>query len=103
LIERSAKLLREKRALVKRTPTAPAGQANIAGVGDRPRATFFFYIHDRRYKVPTLSIVEADDEACARALAIDLLLETPDHTAIDVCENDRLRFSVTAAGVGQPH
>ena len=59
-------------------------------------ATFTFYIHDNRYTVPSLAIVDADDEAGARVLATDRLLESTHHTAIDVCEADVLRFSVKA-------
>jgi hypothetical protein len=58
-------------------------------------AALTLLIHDDRYKVPTLDIVEADNDA-VRALAIDRLLESSHHTAVDVYEDDCLRISVTA-------
>ena len=68
----------------------------------RPTSTFVFYIHDRRYSEPTLSIVEAVSEAAARAVAVEALLQSPHRIAIDVCENDRLKFSVTVANQRRP-
>ena len=58
--------------------------------------TFTFYIHDDRYNVPSLAIVDVGGEAEARALAADRLLKSTHHTAIDVCEEDALQFSVLA-------
>jgi hypothetical protein len=63
-------------------------------VGTR-MATFTFYIHDDRYRVPSLAIVDANDEGRARILAADRLLESTHHTAVDVYEGEELRFSVT--------
>lgn len=47
---------------------------------------FVFFIHDRRYSVPTLNFVTAPDEATARALAGQRLAETDHHLAIDVVD-----------------
>jgi hypothetical protein len=58
-------------------------------------ATFTFYIHDQRYHAPDLNIVEANSVGDAKALAIELMIQSPTHTAIDVCEGDSLKFSVT--------
>ena len=50
---------------------------------------FTFYIHDQRYTVPTLAVVEADDEELAWELAKKRLSESPFHVAIEVREGDR--------------
>jgi hypothetical protein len=60
-------------------------------------ATFTFYIHDNRYRVPNLAIVEAESVSAARAIAMDRLLQSAHHTAIDVREDECLQFSLTAA------
>jgi hypothetical protein len=58
-------------------------------------ARFTFYIHDRRYHVPDSATVEANSVGDAKAVAIEWMLQSPTHTAIDVCEDDHLKFSVT--------
>ncbi|HYE47573.1 MAG TPA: hypothetical protein VEA44_17540 [Caulobacter sp.] len=59
--------------------------------------TFSFYIHDRRYSVPTLQIVDAPDEDHARELAQKRLDETMAHLAIEVVEDDQRLFELTRA------
>ncbi|HEY8571365.1 hypothetical protein [Phenylobacterium sp.] len=46
--------------------------------------TFSFFIHDRRYSVPTLQFVLVADEVRARELARRELLASPEHLAVDV-------------------
>lgn len=60
--------------------------------------TFVFFIHDRRYSVPTLHIVSAPDEATANALASQQLDETPHHLAIDVLEGPTELFRLSRDG-----
>ncbi|MDP2260354.1 MAG: hypothetical protein Q8J89_11630 [Caulobacter sp.] len=48
--------------------------------------TFSFYIHDRRYSVPTLQIVTVRDEGRARELAQQRLDEGEHHLAVEVVE-----------------
>lgn len=54
--------------------------------------TFSFYIHDTRYSVPTLKLVQALDEGEARLQAMALLDESAHHNAIEVLEDDRPLF-----------
>ncbi len=54
--------------------------------------TFVFFIHDRRYSVPTLHFISAPDESTAHALARSHLDETPHHLAIDVLEGETELF-----------
>ena len=56
---------------------------------------FSFYIHDSRYSVPTLQLVDALDEDCARELAQARLDETMAHLAIEVREDDNRLFELT--------
>lgn len=65
--------------------------------------TFVFFIHDRRYSVPTLHIVAAPDEAAARALATQRLDETPHHLAIDVLEGATELFRLCRDGAASPN
>lgn len=65
-----------------------------------PMRTFVFFIHDRRYSVPTLYFVSAPDEATARALARQRLDETPHHLAIDVLEGGTELFRLCRNGAG---
>jgi len=65
-------------------------------------ATFTFYIRDDRYDVPTMDFVIAQGETGARALAVDRLLVSAHHTAVDVYEGEALRFSVTLGEAGRP-
>jgi hypothetical protein len=67
----------------------PAGAADDA-------ATFQLYIHDDRYRVPNLAIVNARNRDGARELAATRLLESRHHTAVDVYEGEDLLFSVTS-------
>jgi hypothetical protein len=56
---------------------------------------FSFYIHDSRYSVPTLQLVDASDEARARELAQARLDESMAHLRIEVLEDDRPLFAVS--------
>jgi hypothetical protein len=56
---------------------------------------FSFYIHDRRYSVPTLQIVPARDEDRARELARQRLEESDDHLSVEVSEEDTDVFHLT--------
>ena len=57
--------------------------------------TFSFYIHDSRYSVPTLQLVNASDEDHARELAQQRLDETMAHLAIEVVEDDTRLFELS--------
>lgn len=54
--------------------------------------TFSFYIHDKRYSVPTLQLVTVRDEARARELARQRLEETDHHLYIEVVEDQTELF-----------
>jgi len=54
--------------------------------------TFSFYIHDKRYSVPTLQIVTVRDEARARELAQQRLDEGDHHLAVEVVEGQTELF-----------
>jgi hypothetical protein len=60
--------------------------------------TFSFYIHDVRHVVPTLAFITASDEQRAREIAKERLMESLDHLAIEVRENDWLLFSLDRNG-----
>ncbi|WP_150131337.1 hypothetical protein [Caulobacter mirabilis] len=57
--------------------------------------TFSFYIHDRRYSVPTLQLVTVRDEDRARELARQRLEETEEHLAVEVTEGAVELFRVS--------
>ena len=61
--------------------------------------TFSFYIHDRRYSVPTLQLVTVRDEARARELANQRLQETEEHLAVEVVEGATELFRVSREAV----
>lgn len=60
--------------------------------------TFSFYIHDVRHIVPTLAFVTVSDEQTARDMAKERLMESLNHLAIEVRENDWLLFSLDRNG-----
>jgi hypothetical protein len=60
--------------------------------------TFSFYIHDVRHTLPTLAFVTVSDEQRAREIARERLMESPDHLAIEVREDDGLLFSLDRNG-----
>jgi hypothetical protein len=60
--------------------------------------TFSFYIHDVRHIVPTLAFVTVSDEQSAREIAKARLMESLDHLAIEVREDDSLLFSLDRNG-----
>lgn len=57
--------------------------------------TFSFYIHDRRYSVPTLQLVTVRDEDRARELALQRLEETDHHLAVEVVEGQTELFRLS--------
>lgn len=57
--------------------------------------TFSFYIHDRRYSVPTLQLVTVRDENRARELARARLEETEHHLSIEVVEDQTELFRLS--------
>ena len=57
--------------------------------------TFTFYICDDRHDIPITQIVIVRDAERARLRAVEHLLESRHHTAIDVYEGANLRFSMT--------
>lgn len=61
--------------------------------------TFSFYIHDKRYSVPTLQIVTVRDEARARELASQRLDETDHHLEVEVHEEDTELFRLRRAAL----
>ena len=60
--------------------------------------TFSFYIHDVRHIVPTLAFVALSDEQRAREIAKERLMESLDHLAVEVREDDCLLFSLDRNG-----
>jgi len=60
---------------------------------------FRFLTVDDRYSVPTLKFVQAADPERARAMAEQLLRESPHHRAVQVWEDETLLFVV---GAGAP-
>ena len=46
--------------------------------------TYFLYIHDDRYSVPTFQTLETLDDETARALATERLAASPHHRAIEL-------------------
>ena len=50
--------------------------------------TFSFFTTDTRYRVPTLTLVVAENEARAIALAYDNLTRSEFHTAVEIREGD---------------
>ena len=50
--------------------------------------TFSLFTTDTRYRVPTLTLIAAEDEARAVALAYDNLAQSEFHTAVEVREGD---------------
>lgn len=54
--------------------------------------TFSFYIHDRRYSVPTLHIVTVRDEDRARELAQQRLEDGDHHLVVEVLEGQTELF-----------
>lgn len=65
--------------------------------GELPLRIFSFYIHDSRYSVPTLQLVDAIDEDRARELAQARLDESMAHLAVEVREDDARLFELTRA------
>ena len=59
---------------------------------NQPLRTFSFYIHDKRYSVPTLQIVTVRDEDRARELALQRLAEGEHHLAVEVVEGQTELF-----------
>ncbi|MES2034567.1 MAG: hypothetical protein V4466_10345 [Pseudomonadota bacterium] len=57
--------------------------------------TFSFYIHDRRYSVPTLQLVTVRDESRARELALARLEETEHHLSVEVVEDQTELFRLS--------
>jgi hypothetical protein len=53
---------------------------------------YSFFIHDRRYSVPTLQFVLVADEDRARELARRELFASPDHLAVDVRGDEGTTF-----------
>lgn len=58
--------------------------------------TFSFFIHDRRYSVPTLRLVLTSDEERARELAQRELMASEHHYCVDVDEDGRPLFRAYA-------
>jgi ribosome-binding protein aMBF1 (putative translation factor) len=52
--------------------------------------TFTFFLTDRRYEVPTVAFVTAQDVERAAELARERLGESPHHLAVELRENDEL-------------
>jgi len=60
--------------------------------------TFSFYIHDKRYSVPTLQIVTVRDEERARELAQQRLYEGEHYLAVEVVEGQDELFRLERQG-----
>ena len=52
--------------------------------------TYSCFIRDGRYSVPTLRLIEADDDACARRQALDELAASHHHLAVELRSDTRL-------------
>jgi hypothetical protein len=57
--------------------------------------TFSLLTNDTRYRVPTLTLILAEDEARAIALAYDNLSRSEFHTAVEIQEGDNRLYRVT--------
>jgi len=58
--------------------------------------TFIFYVRDSRYDVPIIDFVTVEDETRARKLAADNLVLSEHYMAVEVYEDDVLRFRIVA-------
>lgn len=59
--------------------------------------TFSLFISDTRYRVPTLTLVDAEDEFRAIGLANERLDASAFHTAVEVREGDQCLYRKTAS------
>ena len=69
-------------------------------------ATFELFIDDDRYAVPTLKILAAVDESCARALAKQAFGESSHHVGVELYGEDRRLLglgSLRRAPASAPH
>ena len=57
-------------------------------------STFQLFIDDDRYSVPTLRILAAADEACARILAEQILVESTHHVGVELYGADHRLFGL---------
>ena len=76
------------------TPERPP-RSRSSRFAELPLRIFSFYIHDSRYSVPTLQLVDALDEDRARELAQARLDESMAHLAVEVREDDNRLFELT--------
>ncbi len=63
----------------------------VSGV-PKPKAmmySYFFYIHDRRYTVPSLIIMDAATDVKALELARQYLTQSLNYLSIDLVEGER--------------
>jgi hypothetical protein len=56
---------------------------------DKAESFFELYVDDDRYATPTLQFLIAEDEAQARRLAAQLLIESAHHRGVEVRLRDR--------------
>lgn len=56
--------------------------------------TYFLYVNDRRYTVPTLAVVEADDEDAVRSIALSRLGASTFHESVEVIDGSNQRVTI---------
>ena len=65
------------------------------------RPTFEIFVDDRRYAVPTLHLVSAEDEAAARQIAEQMVSESDHHVGAELCYEGRLLVSLGEFGASR--
>jgi hypothetical protein len=58
--------------------------------------TYFLYVNDRRYAVPTLAVIEADDEDAVRSIALSKLRSSSFHESVEVMDDSDRRVAIVA-------
>jgi hypothetical protein len=58
--------------------------------------TYFLYVNDRRYTVPTLAVIEAEDEDAARSVALSRLKASAFHESVEVIDGCNQRVTIVA-------
>jgi hypothetical protein len=70
--------------------------------GERALREFQVFVTDARYAIPTFHIVHAASEARARAVAEQILAESPHHLGIEVFDDGARLFSLGDIGAVDP-
>ena len=64
--------------------------------------TYEIYIQDDRYSVPTLVFASLEDRGAAKDRANDLLLESPHHISVEVCQAGTVLLTLSEASSCDP-